>query len=160
MLRLFRTFAAQLPFFPAKPFHSPYWGEAPCASAGCRGGASPCKSANPSSRGTKCHGVRDERPLQDLRRSRKPHWQSERPVGILGKWNAQHNTSSAELRDGTRPRVLALNPPGIAHASQKRGKSVSDGFSRASLCVFAVKPSWQCCGVAASQAAVNPPGIA
>ena len=35
---------------------------------------------------------------------------SKRSVGILGKWNAQHNTSSAELRDGSRPSVLALKP--------------------------------------------------
>ena len=57
------------------PFHFQNWGKAPCAFAGCRGGASPCKSAKASSRGTKCHGVRDERPLQDLRSSRKTHWQ-------------------------------------------------------------------------------------
>ena len=36
--------------------------------------------------------------------------ESERPVGILGKETAQQHLSSAELRDGTRPRVLALKP--------------------------------------------------
>ena len=33
-------------------------------------------SAKSSSRGTQCHGVRDERPLQDLRSLRKIFWQS------------------------------------------------------------------------------------
>ena len=34
--------------------------------------------------------------------------ESERPVGILGEWNAQHHTPRAELRDGKRPSVLAF----------------------------------------------------
>ena len=44
---------------------------------------------------------------------------------------------------------LVLNLPDIAHASQRRGQSVSDGVSRASLRVFAVKPRWQGRGGAA-----------
>ena len=32
----------------------------------------------------------------------------ERPVGILGEWNAQHHTPCAELHDGKRPSVLAF----------------------------------------------------
>ena len=68
---------------------------------------------------------------------------------ILGEWNAKHNTPCAELIGFVRPCVLALNTPGIAYASQKRGKSVSDGFSRASLCVLAVKLHWQFRGAAA-----------
>ena len=43
----------------------------PPLSRGCGDDASPHKSAKAASRGTKCHGVRDERPLQDLRSSRK-----------------------------------------------------------------------------------------
>ena len=35
---------------------------------------------------------------------------------------------------------------------KRRGQSVSDGVSRASLRVFAVKPHWQCCGGAALSA--------
>ena len=48
------------------------------ATAGCRGVGgwghshfAPAKSAKAASRGTQCHGVRDKRPLQDLRSSRK-----------------------------------------------------------------------------------------
>jgi hypothetical protein len=49
------------------------------ATVGCRGGVSPCKSANPSSRGTKCHCVRDERicKIAELaENSEAPSWQS------------------------------------------------------------------------------------
>ena len=49
---------------------------------------------------------------------------------------------------GRAPRVVRGKHTGSA-ALQKRGKSVSDGFSRASLCVLAVKPRWQFRGEAA-----------
>ena len=43
------------------------------------------------------------------------------------------------FRTACKTSATRENPPGITHASQRRGKSVSDGFSRASLRVFAVK---------------------
>ena len=43
---------------------------------------------------------------------------------------------------------------------KKRGQSVSDGMSRASLRVFAVKIHWQCCGAAALFLAKHSPGSA
>ena len=51
---------------PAKPFLSKNWGKAPCAFMGVWGRCEPPQSAKAASRGTKCHGVRDARPLQDL----------------------------------------------------------------------------------------------
>ena len=50
------------------------------------------------------------------------HWQSERPVGILGGETAKQHLPCAELRDGPRDCVLALNPPGIAHLRRSTSK--------------------------------------
>ena len=71
--RICRAYAVKSPIFPRSLFKTigvkrPW--EWPC-HRGVLGRRKPLQGANPSSWGTKCHGVRDARPLQDLRSSRK-----------------------------------------------------------------------------------------
>ena len=67
--RVFAVLRRSHPFLLRSPLK--IWGKAPCAFAGAWGRRKPPQGAKAASRGTKCHGVRDARPLQDLRSLRK-----------------------------------------------------------------------------------------
>ena len=98
---------------------------AACKCALAKRGNAPAKGAKAASRGTKCHGVRDERPLQDcqslrsLTRQARPQLRSLRktakhPSGILRR-------SRPFSCEASFPKTIGVKRPALSRGAGEAG---------------------------------------